>query len=150
VYRIPKGDPGAGALVVHRIRALLPNGKYLFQGDNKPSPDDEEPTRADIVAAPVLDLGQLPTQLLMIGPIVCTVIVGIAVTAALWPLRTDEAAEDDVDEDVDADAVGRDGGSGDPSPADRTRFTVVVADRPEPEPVGAGAGTAGTRLRGAG
>ena len=48
VYRVPKGKPGAGALVVHRILRQLPDGTYLFQGDNKKSPDDVTPSREDL------------------------------------------------------------------------------------------------------
>ena len=37
-FEIPKGDPGAGAIVIHRIIETGPDG-YLLQGDNKPIPD---------------------------------------------------------------------------------------------------------------
>ena len=108
VYRVPKGTVGAGVLVVHRIRAILPDGKYLFQGDNKPAPDDVTPSRADLVAKPMLDLGDLPTRALILAPIVFTIIAGVAVTVALWPARTPDLddADTDVDTDVDIDARG--------------------------------------------
>jgi signal peptidase len=95
VYRIPKGKPGAGALVVHRIKRILPNGTYLFQGDNKPAPDDVTPSRADLVAKPIADLSGLPTRVIILAPLVCTIIVGIAVTFALWPARPEDGVPDD-------------------------------------------------------
>ena len=107
VYRIPKGKPGAGALVVHRILRQLPDGTYLFQGDNKKAPDDVTPSRKDIVAVPMFDRGGSPTRGLILAPIIFTLVVGIAVTSALWPakvvsLDTDDAEEssDDVDDEA--------------------------------------------------
>jgi signal peptidase I len=127
VYRIPKGDPGAGALVVHRIKAILPNGHYLFQGDNKAAPDDETPSRADIVAAPLLDLGDLPTRLLMIAPFVGTLIVGIAVAIAMWPSRAGEEDAEEAETDPGREAdLERDA-------APVKRFIVVAADLTGPD-----------------
>jgi hypothetical protein len=103
VYRIPKGTPGAGALVVHRIRRILPNGTYLFQGDNKPAPDDVTPTRADLVARPVLDLGDIPTRALILAPLVFTIVAGGAVVVALWPAHDEVDATQDDDPDIDGD-----------------------------------------------
>lgn len=113
VYRIPKGKPGAGALVVHRIKLRLPDGTYLMQGDNKRVPDDVTPSAQDLVATPILDLGGWPTKGLILAPIVFTMIVGIAVTVALWPAKdaleldedgksedSNEPADDSTDERV--------------------------------------------------
>ena len=89
VYRVPKGKPGAGALVVHRILRQLPDGTYLFQGDNKKAPDDVTPSRKDIVATNVTAIPTMSVN-----------------TFALWPakvvsLDTDDAEEssDDVDDE---------------------------------------------------
>jgi hypothetical protein len=105
IYRIPKGRPGAGALVVHRITARLPGGRFLFQGDNKPAPDDVTPTRADLVAKPILDLSSVPTRLLIVAPLVFTILCGIAVTVALWPGRRVDAPESPESDAEPADAV---------------------------------------------
>lgn len=101
VYRIPKGKPGAGALVVHRILRQLPDGTYLFQGDNKKAPDDVTPSRKDIVATPMFDLGGWPTRGLILAPIVFTLVVGIAVTLALWPAKVISLETDDAEESSD-------------------------------------------------
>ena len=60
IYRIPKGQPGAGMLVVHRIKRILPDGTYLFQGDNKDDTDDVTPDRAHLVGKPIVDVGAIP------------------------------------------------------------------------------------------
>jgi signal peptidase I len=106
VYRIPKGTPGAGALVVHRIKRVLPNGTYIFQGDNRKSPDDATPTRENLIAKPVKNLGPLPTRTLVWLPILFTLIAAIAVTIAVWPDRSaadDEAIGDGEAETCEAD-----------------------------------------------
>ena len=102
VYRIPKGSPGAGTLVVHRIKERLSDGAYLFQGDNKPSPDDVTPSRGGIVASPLVNLGSWPTRALILAPIVCTLIVGIAVAWAMWPAKEDDDGDDEEGENDEA------------------------------------------------
>ena len=122
VYRIPKGTPGAGALVVHRIIRELANGRYLMQGDTKKTPDDVTPSRRDIVATPVLDLGGWPTRGLVLAPIVFSLIVGIAVTIALWPERT--LALDDVEPNDELIEDESSGDTGDEPGPSRRRFIV--------------------------
>jgi signal peptidase len=48
-YRIPKGEFGAGAQVIHRI--IGGNGRtgFITQGDNRTQPDDWHPRTADVV-----------------------------------------------------------------------------------------------------
>jgi signal peptidase len=87
VYRIPKGEPGAGALVVHRIKRVLPNGTYEFQGDNRHEPDDTRPAASGLVAKPIMNFGPLPTRALLLLPVVLTILSGGAVAYALWPER---------------------------------------------------------------
>ena len=87
VYKIPDGMAGEGSLVVHRIKEVLPDGTYVFQGDNKPSPDDVRPDRAHLIGKPIVDLGDIPTRGLLLLPLLLTLLTGIAVTIALWPDR---------------------------------------------------------------
>jgi signal peptidase I len=87
VYRIPEGQPGAGALVVHRIKRVLANATYVFEGDNKTSPDDVTLRRRDLIAKPIADLGNLPTRALILLPIALTIVAATSVTIALWPDR---------------------------------------------------------------
>ncbi|MGZ4389838.1 MAG: signal peptidase I [Gaiellaceae bacterium] len=48
-YRIPKGGPGAGLIIIHRIIGGDAREGYVMQGDNKPSPDPWRPRPADVV-----------------------------------------------------------------------------------------------------
>jgi signal peptidase len=109
VYRIPKGTPGAGALVVHRIKRILPDGTYVFQGDNRKSPDDARPTRHDLVAKPIANLGPLPTRTLIWLPIAFTIIAAVAVTIAVWPDRSGADEEEDAAEPETREADANDG-----------------------------------------
>jgi signal peptidase len=43
-YHVPEGQPGAGALVIHRIIGGSATHGFVVQGDNKPAPDDWHPT----------------------------------------------------------------------------------------------------------
>lgn len=47
-YRVPAGQAGAGHVVVHRIVAIGPDGTYVMEGDNNPSPDPWTPAPADV------------------------------------------------------------------------------------------------------
>ena len=47
-YRVPQGELGAGRLVIHRIVAIDGRGVLELQGDNNPSMDPWQPTRADV------------------------------------------------------------------------------------------------------
>ncbi|HTZ06708.1 MAG TPA: signal peptidase I [Gaiellaceae bacterium] len=50
-YRVPKGDPMAGAQVIHRIVGGDAQHGFLVQGDNRTAPDVWRPKPADIVGA---------------------------------------------------------------------------------------------------
>lgn len=48
-YEIPKGGPGAGLIIIHRIVGGNARDGYVMKGDNKPSPDPWRPRPADVV-----------------------------------------------------------------------------------------------------
>jgi signal peptidase I len=50
-YRVPKGDPLAGAQVIHRIVGGSAQHGFVVQGDNRTAPDVWRPKPADIVGA---------------------------------------------------------------------------------------------------
>ncbi len=87
VYTIPEGDPGSGALVVHRIVSEDAAGRYRFKGDNRESLDDAQPSQSYIVAKPVANLGQLPTRLIILTPFFLSIVFGAAVAWFLWPSK---------------------------------------------------------------
>jgi signal peptidase len=47
-YRIPEGEAGAGALVIHRITGGSPRAGYVLQGDNRTGEDLWRPKPRDI------------------------------------------------------------------------------------------------------
>jgi signal peptidase I len=55
-YRVPKGDPMAGAQVIHRIVGGDAVHGFVVQGDNRTAPDVWRPKLADVVGAEVLRL----------------------------------------------------------------------------------------------
>ena len=48
-YRIPKSDPGAGAVVIHRVTGGDGDAGYITQGDNRDSADRWRPTDDDVL-----------------------------------------------------------------------------------------------------
>jgi len=53
-YHVPKGDPMAGAQVIHRIIGGDPQHGFVVQGDNRTAPDTWRPKPTDIVGAKAL------------------------------------------------------------------------------------------------
>ncbi len=53
-YHVPKGDPMAGAQVIHRIVGGDATHGFVVQGDNRTAPDVWRPTSEDIVGAKAL------------------------------------------------------------------------------------------------
>lgn len=53
-YHVPKGDPMAGAQVIHRIIGGDAKHGFVVQGDNRTAPDVWRPKQADIVGAKTL------------------------------------------------------------------------------------------------
>jgi signal peptidase len=53
-YRVPKGDPMAGAQVIHRIIGGNATQGFVVQGDNRTAPDVWRPKPVDIVGAKAL------------------------------------------------------------------------------------------------
>ena len=48
-YRVPAGDPGAGAIVIHRLKGGSAVDGFTMQGDNKQLPDEWHPRQGDVV-----------------------------------------------------------------------------------------------------
>ena len=53
-YRVPKGDPMAGAQVIHRIIGGNGTKGFVVQGDNRTAPDVWRPKTKDVVGAKAL------------------------------------------------------------------------------------------------
>jgi len=48
-FLVPRGEPGAGAIVIHRIVGGSADEGFITQGDNKNAPDPWRPTDRDIL-----------------------------------------------------------------------------------------------------
>ena len=48
-FRVPEGEPGEGAIVIHRIAGGSPQDGFVMQGDNKNSPDPWRPIQGDVL-----------------------------------------------------------------------------------------------------
>src|SRR5436190_23736990 len=55
-YRVPKGDPMAGAQVIHRIVGGDATHGFVVRGDNRTAPDVWRPKPGDIVGSKALRL----------------------------------------------------------------------------------------------
>jgi signal peptidase len=122
VYEIPKGEPGAGIHVVHRIIGVRADGTFVLQGDNRVTPDDWRPSSHDVLGRVVAMVPQAGSMLLWTSrPLVLAGLAGLIITVWLWPPR-------EVRERTPADTEDHLPGEG--NPAD-----VVVLTHPTFEPV---------------
>ena len=62
-YHVPKGDPMAGAQVIHRIIGGSPKTGWIVQGDNRTAPDVWRPKDADVVGAKAV---RIPSAVLVL------------------------------------------------------------------------------------
>lgn len=66
-YRVPKGEPGAGARVIHRVIGGSARDGFRTQGDNREEPDIWRPRPRDIEGTLWVRLPKLGTLLLMLS-----------------------------------------------------------------------------------
>jgi signal peptidase len=95
VYRVPDGQPGAGSLIIHRLREVAADGTIVVRGDNRDADDAFGATRADIVGSARLRLPAGGLVLFILSRWwMFAVVVGAAVTTLLWPARPPRAADE--------------------------------------------------------
>lgn len=73
-YHVPKGDPMAGAQVIHRIVGGDAEHGFLVQGDNRTAPDVWRPRPKDIVGAQAV---HIKDALLVIGFLRSPLLLGL-------------------------------------------------------------------------
>lgn len=90
-YHVPEGQPGAGALVIHRIVGGAANA-FLIQGDNREQPDDWRPASDDIVGRLWLRIPGAGTAIAFIKQpgVLAPLAAGLAVTFVLLGGRRPE------------------------------------------------------------
>lgn len=87
VYRVPKGDVGAGAQVVHRIVGGDENRGLVMQGDNNDFHDQWKPRRTDVVGEVVLHVPSAGKWLgFVLRPVNLGILCGtLTMVSMLWP-----------------------------------------------------------------
>ena len=86
VFHIPKGEPAASMLVVHRVIALRPDGSYLTRGDNRTTTDDFHITSGDVVGTPMLGIPHAGRAIGIASmPLAVALAAGLVTTLLLWP-----------------------------------------------------------------
>jgi signal peptidase I len=101
-YRVPKGDPMAGAQVIHRIIGGDAKHGFIVKGDNRTAPDVWHPKPGDIVGAKEL---RIPNAVLILqflrSPIflgllaACFVFVRVLLPGDEKTEATDERSDED-------------------------------------------------------
>lgn len=93
-YRVPKGDPMAGAQVIHRIVGGDATHGFLVQGDNRDAPDVWRPKPSDIVGAKAL---RIPNAVLVMqflrSPVLLGLLAACFVFVRVLGRKDDETAE---------------------------------------------------------
>jgi signal peptidase len=80
-YRVPKGDPMAGAQVIHRIVGGDAKHGFVVRGDNRTAPDVWRPKAADIIGAKAV---RLPDAIVVLQYLRSPVFLGILAAAFVF------------------------------------------------------------------
>ena len=84
VYRVPKGDPGAGTRVIHRVVGGSAEAGYITRGDNRQGRDRWRPKPDEIDGAKVVAVpGAGRVMMLLASPLVLGGLVAILVFASV-------------------------------------------------------------------
>jgi signal peptidase I len=88
-YRIPKGEFGAGAIVIHRLIAGDGVHGYVTKGDNRNIADEWHPRTSDVVGKVMYDAPAMGDKLAeLTRPVnVGGLVGGLTVLVMLWPKR---------------------------------------------------------------
>ena len=80
-YRVPKGDPMAGAQVIHRIVGGDAKHGFVVRGDNRTAPDVWRPRPRDIIGAKAL---RLPNAIVVLRYLRSPLFLGILAAAFVF------------------------------------------------------------------
>jgi len=87
VYRAERGG-----MVVHRIRSVTADGRYVLRGDNRTNDDGGSPTADDVVARVAANLGAWPMRALGWTPTLMGLLCAFALGWYLWPASANDEA----------------------------------------------------------
>jgi signal peptidase I len=80
-YRVPKGEIGAGHVVIHRITGGNGRTGWTLQGDNRTAPDLWNPTNHDVIGAKQL---RIPNAWFVLRIFHMPVLLGLAAAFAVF------------------------------------------------------------------
>jgi signal peptidase len=88
VYEVPKDEPAAGMMIVHRVKSIRPDGTLETQGDNRKEPDPFQPTAANVMGSPVRAIPHLGRLIgLSTKPVIVGAAAGGLTIFVLWPSK---------------------------------------------------------------
>jgi signal peptidase I len=80
-YRVPKGDPMAGAQVIHRIVGGDAKHGFIVRGDNRTAPDVWRPKPGDIIGSKAL---RIPDAIVVLQYLRSPIFLGILAAAFVF------------------------------------------------------------------
>ena len=80
-YRVPKGDPMAGAQVIHRIVGGDAKHGFIVRGDNRTAPDVWRPKSADVIGAKAV---RIPNAIIVLQYLRSPIFLGILAAAFVF------------------------------------------------------------------
>ncbi len=94
-YHVPKGEPGAGFTVIHRIVGGNGRTGWTLQGDNRTAPDQWHPTNSDVVGAKLI---RIPNAWIVLRFLHTPLLLGLLAAFGVFfmiALGSDGEAKDD-------------------------------------------------------
>lgn len=86
LYRVPRGQPGAGLRVIHRIVDVRPDGSFVTQGDNRERSDEWTPRAANVEGKPRYIMRGVGIWLRkLVEPHILATVMAISIMWATWP-----------------------------------------------------------------
>lgn len=103
VFQVPKGEPGAGSLVVHRLHGIRDDGSFITKGDNRRFPDPFHVRQENILGTPTWTLPQFGRFILSLAnPYVVGGAIGLIAFIVILPRSGPDEKDDEKDAADDA------------------------------------------------
>lgn len=106
VYAVPDDSTGAGKLIMHRVKSIEPDGRFVIQGDNRDTPDQFDIYAKNIVGVERVHIPKVGTTANLLGR--WWFLAGLVALFALTQLWPDDDDTDDEDDDKDDNGDGDD------------------------------------------
>jgi signal peptidase len=98
VYAVPEGNNGAGKLIMHRLKSIDDQGRYVIQGDNRDEPDQFDVGPEDVVGVARIHVPKVGMATQILGQWwFIALLVALFAFLKLWPDEDED--EDEADQD---------------------------------------------------